>query len=107
MMAAVGPSIGPCCYEVGPEVAAAFRESQAIVAGEILAPGPRGREMLDLWKANRLQLAAAGIPEERIEVAGLCTACDTDRFFSHRAEKGRTGRFAAVIARHENTHRRW
>lgn len=107
MVAAVGPCIGPCCYEVGPEVAAAFRATHAVIADEILAVGKRGREMLDLWEANRLQLVAAGVPEARIEVARTCTSCDTRRFYSHRAERGKTGRFAAVIARHARASRRW
>jgi len=107
MIAAVGPCIGPCCYEVGPEVAAAFRAAHAVVADEILAVGPRGREMLNLGQANRLQLVAAGVPAARIEVARACTSCDTRRFYSHRAERGQTGRFAAVIARHARAPRRW
>jgi YfiH family protein len=107
MIAAIGPCIGPCCYEVGPEVAAAFRASHAVIADEILAVGPRGREMLDLWRANRLQLVAAGVPEAHVEVARACTACETGRFFSHRAESGKTGRFAAVIARNARAPRRW
>ncbi len=57
---------------------------------------PRGgRFHLDLWKANRLQLEDAGVTQ--IEVAGICTACHLDDWFSHRAEKGKTGRFGALI----------
>jgi hypothetical protein len=51
---------------------------------------------LDLWAANRLQLERAGV--KQIEVAGLCTACHLDDWYSHRAEKGKTGRFGALIA---------
>jgi hypothetical protein len=58
--------------------------------------GTRGRTYLDLWAANRVQLRTAGI--EQIEVAGICTACHTEDWFSHRAEKGKTGRFGALIA---------
>jgi polyphenol oxidase len=84
LAAAVGPSIGPCCYEVGPEVAGPF--------------GPdvmRGRK-LDLWAASERALRAAGV--ERIERIDLCTACNPDLFFSHRRDHGVTGR-QGVIAR--------
>jgi YfiH family protein len=90
----VGPSIGPCCYEVGPEVVAAARQAGWPVEG-LFRPGNGARPHLDLWEANRRQFLALGI--EQIEVAGLCTACHTDEFYSHRAENGRTGRFGAVI----------
>jgi copper oxidase (laccase) domain-containing protein len=55
-----------------------------------------GTAYLDLWAANRLDLQRAGV--EQVEVAGICTAAHTDEFFSHRAEKGRTGRFGAVLS---------
>jgi hypothetical protein len=55
-----------------------------------------GSTYLDLWAANRLQLEKSGV--EQIEVAGVCTACHLDDWFSHRAEKGKTGRFGALIA---------
>ena len=56
---------------------------------------PDGSISFDLWEANHQQLTAAGV--KHIEVAGLCTACHRDEFFSHRADRGRTGRFGAVI----------
>jgi copper oxidase (laccase) domain-containing protein len=55
-----------------------------------------GKIHFDLWKANQFLLERAGV--ERIEMAGICTACHTDEWFSHRAEKGRTGRFGALIS---------
>jgi polyphenol oxidase len=82
--AAVGPSIGPCCYEVGPEVAGPF-------GADVM----RGRN-LDLWAASERALRAAGV--ERIERIDLCTACNPDLFFSHRRDRGVTGR-QGVIAR--------
>ena len=95
LVAAVGPAIGPCCYEVGADVAAAMHASQADAAG-LLAPGPRPDAwMLDLWQANARQLLDAGVG--LVEVAGLCTCCRRDVFFSHRGDDGRTGRFAAFI----------
>jgi purine-nucleoside/S-methyl-5'-thioadenosine phosphorylase / adenosine deaminase len=117
---AIGPSIRRCCYQVGAEVRAAF-ESQFSYADELFeevfdanaihvrypllflnqrAPGHGdcGPEIhLDLVKANKRQLQDAGIQEEHINVVEGCTACDTTRFFSHRAELGQTGRMMAVI----------
>ena len=79
--AAIGPGIGPCCYEVGPEVLGVFTE-----LGEGIADG----RMLDLPEVARRLLARAGV--ERIESAGLCTSCEPELFFSHRRDAGRTGR---------------
>ena len=95
-VAAIGPSIGGCCYEVGEEVRAAFAAHDGVLA----ASGERWR--LDLWEANRRQLIAAGVPEARVTVIGECTACSRDeagrrRYFSHRAERGQTGRMLGVI----------
>jgi len=83
--AAIGPGIGPCCYEVGEEVLSAFAD-----LGEGVA---RGR-MLDLPEVARRRLAEAGV--ERVESAGLCTSCEEELFFSHRRDEGRTGRQAGV-----------
>jgi YfiH family protein len=95
LTAAVGPCIGPCCYEVGDDVSEAVRA--AFAAPDELLPRPNGgRAHFDLPEANRRQLLAAGVGE--VELSGLCSACRTDLFFSHRAEKGRTGRFGVVVA---------
>ena len=83
--AAIGPGIGPCCYEVGEEVLSSFSH-----LGEGVASG----RMLDLPVAARRQLAQAGV--ERVESAGLCTSCETELFFSHRRDDGRTGRQAGL-----------
>ena len=90
--AVLGPSIGPCCYEVGPEVAERF-------AGWAESPvqAREGRLYLDLWAANRHLLEAAGVPAANIYTAAMCTRCHSDRFFSYRAAGGHTGRMAAVI----------
>jgi YfiH family protein len=84
--AAVGPGIGPCCYEVGPEVLDAFAP-----LGEEIASGP----MLDLREVARRLLARSGV--ERVEVSELCTSCEPDLFFSHRRDGARTGRQAGVV----------
>jgi polyphenol oxidase len=83
--AAVGPGIGPCCYEVGEEVLRAF-------AG--LGPGVAEGRMLDLAEVALRTLRAAGV--ERIELSGLCTSCNEELFFSHRRDGGTTGRQAGV-----------
>jgi YfiH family protein len=93
LLASIGPSIGPCCYEVSPDLAARFVEElgPAVVRG-----GDRPR--LDLWSANAAVLAAAGVSPGRVEILARCTACERDLFFSHRRDAGRTGRQMAFIA---------
>jgi len=93
VVAGIGPSIGPCCYKVGPEVAAQLQAGFQEGEGWLL-PQASGAIHLDLWAASRQQLEAVGV--RQVEVAGLCTACHTEEFFSHRAEKGRTGRFGVM-----------
>lgn len=92
---AIGPSIGPCCYEVGPDLVAAFGSARDD-ADELFYPSASGRR-LDLWEANRRLLVRAGVPAEQIAGGGQCTACQVDEFFSHRAQNGHAGRIAAVI----------
>jgi YfiH family protein len=117
LVAGIGPSIGPCCYEVGPEVADEFHARQPLVANHVLLAGEvasagefdasvnEDRYRLDLWRANTLQLVTAGVFEANIGVAGICTACNTADFFSHRAEGGCTGRGGALMMLHERTKR--
>ncbi len=88
LTAAIGPGIGPCCYEVGEEVARPFSEA----FGADIARSGR----LDLWTAAERALRGAGC--ESVERFDLCTSCDPDSFFSHRRDGGRTGR-QGVIAR--------
>jgi YfiH family protein len=95
ILAAIGPSIGPDHYEVGQDVIDRLHERFGRQA-ESLVERREGRTYLDLWAANRLQLEQAGV--EQIEVAGLCTACHLEDWFSHRAERGMTGRFGAIMA---------
>jgi hypothetical protein len=97
IIAGVGPGIGPCCYEIGPDVIGLVRQNLPFPG--LLETEGNGSVHFDLWEANRVLLAQAGVGQ--IEVAGLCTACHTDEWFSHRAEHGRTGRFAAVVALEE------
>ncbi|MEK7278787.1 MAG: peptidoglycan editing factor PgeF [Chloroflexota bacterium] len=94
LMVGIGPAIGPDHYEVGPEVIAAARSAFPEADGLLIER--EGKTHFDLWAANEHVLREAGV--EQIEIAGMCTACHTDLFFSHRAEGGQTGRFGAVIA---------
>lgn len=94
LLAGIGPSIGPCCYEVGPAVAAAALASHG---SAVLYPGRLpDHPHLDLWAASRRALLRAGLVEERIELAGVCTRCHVHHYFSHRAEGPSRGLFGAV-----------
>ncbi|HEX5109457.1 MAG TPA: peptidoglycan editing factor PgeF [Vicinamibacterales bacterium] len=106
LVVAIGPSIGACCYEVGPELvdafAAAGHERYLIDRWFIAPPPPRGsRERpplrLDVAGANRDQLILAGVPEGQIHMSGLCTAMHLDVLTSFRAERSNAGRLAAAI----------
>lgn len=95
ILAAIGPSIGPDHYEIGPDVIERVRasfngDSQALLQTHA------GRIHFDLWAANRLTLEQAGVGQ--VEVAELCTACHPVDWYSHRAQHGKTGRFGALIA---------
>jgi YfiH family protein len=82
LAAVIGPSIGPCCYEVGDEVALPFREA---FGDDVVRDGK-----LDLWTSAERALRAAGV--QHVDRFDLCTSCDPERFFSHRRDQGRTGR---------------
>jgi hypothetical protein len=96
LVVAIGPCIGPCCYEVGPEVRDAFLTANPAADGWFAAGAP-GRWLLDLWRANCDQLAAAGVPPGQVHLAGLCTMSDTASFFSYRAEGAAAGRACGAI----------
>jgi YfiH family protein len=101
--AAVGPAARACCYEVGPEVVEAFRARFAD-ADAFFTPTEEGRALLDLPRANREQLDAAGVAAERVHTLPLCTICRPDLFFSYRRDRklhGRTGRLLSVIGRRD------
>ena len=120
VLAVIGPGIQACCYEVGEELREQFqsqfayadelfhevkhsdivREKYPLLFMNMRAPGHGDQCIklhLDLREANRRQLIEAGVPKKQITALENCTACDTAHFFSHRAEKGRTGRMMAVI----------
>ena len=84
LAAALGPAAGACCYEVGPEVHAAFAT----------VPHARRGQNLDLLAVARAQLSGAGVSE--VHALGLCTICTPERFYSHRRDRGVTGRQAGL-----------
>jgi hypothetical protein len=86
LAAAVGPGIGPCCYDVGEEVAAPFRER---FGDDVVREG-----RLDLWTSAERALRAAGV--DRVDRFDRCTACEPETFFSHRRDHGRTGRQGVI-----------
>lgn len=99
ILAGIGPSICRDCYEVGEDVAEAFRSACPKDQWDsILLPGRKeGKFQLDLWEANRIILEAAGILPEHIQTGGLCTCCNPELLFSHRASGGKRGTLAGFI----------
>ncbi len=98
-LAAVGPSIGPCCYEVDKPVIARLDEAFPAGWGSWVRSLRSGKWMLDLWAANEDQLRGAGLRSDRIDNPRLCTGCRTDLFYSYRrGHKGRLVSIAAVAA---------
>ncbi len=95
-LAGVGPSIGPCCYEVDEKVISHFWDGISVPSDLAGAVSP-GKWKLNLWEANRRVLLAAGLKDENILSACICTSCHSDMFFSYRAHKGKTGRMMAII----------
>jgi YfiH family protein len=92
----IGPSIGPECFEVGHEVAQEFKENFENWA-DLNEPFGADKFKIDLWKANKLMLIEAGVPEKNITISGFCTMCNEDLFFSYRRDKGRTGSLSAIM----------
>lgn len=97
IVAGIGPSIGPCCYEVGEEVTHFIQKSFNTTKGYLIMNDRSVKPHFDLWFANHKQLTDLGVKPENIETAGFCTKCRQDMFFSSRAASGITGRFAAGI----------
>lgn len=109
--AGIGPSIGPCCYEVSENVRDLFRGDMQF---EIMPTGEHYRNLvresavftiqsnvglrLDLWATNHNQLLMCGLLPEHIEVSGVCTCCEKELFYSYRGEHGKTGRFPSLLA---------
>lgn len=97
IIAGIGPSNGPCCYEVGEDV---HHEVCKCLDNhkDVIKPADKpGKYYFDQWRANYLQLRNWGIPEENIETAGICSQCHSETFFSARKDEGVTGRTTAGI----------
>jgi hypothetical protein len=102
LVAAIGPSIGPCCYAVGEEVWSEFGKQFKYSTELFIRTNDSADIRLNLWEANRRQLLDAGVPEASVVTMGECTACARNptgsmRYFSHRAERGFAGRMLNVI----------
>jgi YfiH family protein len=95
LQVAIGPSVGPCCYNVWPHVAEQVRA--ALPMQPYVLAERDGQIFFDLWQSNVATLLACGVRRDQIEVSRICTVDHADRFFSHRAGNGVTGRFAAII----------
>lgn len=97
--AAFGPSICKDCYEVSEDVAEAFMREfhKAGQSDKILYAKGDGKYLLDLWKANEIILMEAGILPEKIQVTDICTCCNPDYLFSHRASQGKRGNLGAFL----------
>ena len=96
ILVGIGPAIGACCYQVGAEVADLFK-ADSIDADKILKRDRADKYLLDLQKANKLQLLKLGLKESNIISSNLCTYCKEELFFSYRREEGRTGRMASLL----------
>ena len=95
ILAGIGPSIGPCCYEVGPEVIKEVERNLGEgLIGEISSDG---KGYFDLWGANKRQLTEAGVPDKNIEIAGECTRCKPELFYSYRRQGKNSGRIGTGI----------
>lgn len=100
IQAAIGPSIGACCYEVDHHVADRIRSDVPEAIHALQPARTAGREMLDLKESNRQIMIKSGLLHENILITHFCTGCDTDHFFSFRKEAGQTGRMASWIGWH-------
>lgn len=97
IIAGIGPSIGPCCYEVGPEVITEFEKTMNGTNDIVTNRTDNGKGYLNLRLANKKQLLQAGVLEGNIDMADLCTFCHPDLFYSYRHQGKKSGRFAAGI----------
>ena len=97
VVAAIGPSICQDCYEISEDVAEHFYEEFQGHGEEILIHKGNGKYQLDLWKTNEIVLLEAGILPEHLAVTNICTCCNAEVLFSHRASQGKRGNLAAFL----------
>lgn len=98
IVAAVGPAISVCCYEVDEPCAAHFLALEGLDSSRFVFPKEGGKFMIDLLEANRHILVAAGVPAQSITLSDLCTNCHPDLLWSHRATKGKRGTMSAFLS---------
>lgn len=98
IIAAIGPSIGVCCYEVDDLVYTPLSKIDYLDIEKIITKKENGKYMLNLWETNRQILINAGVKAENIDVTDLCTNCHPDIFHSHRFTGGKRGNLAAIIS---------
>jgi hypothetical protein len=96
LLIGIGPSIGPCCYEVDDYVINFLRDAFNYW-DELVVKVEEGKWKLNLWESNWRQLQDIGVLKENIIISGVCTSCNTDLLYSYRAEDGKTGRMASLI----------
>ena len=97
ILVGIAPSIGSCCYKVGNEVISMVKESFPLYYNDLLSNN-NGETFLDLWQSNKRQLLDVGVKEENIIISDVCTNCNSEMFFSYRADNSKTGRIAAVMS---------
>lgn len=97
VLVSIGPSIGPCCYEVGEDVVEEAKKIFPAELDQILVNKGTSKPHFDLWLANKIQLANKGIREENVIVCNSCTFDHPEHFYSARLTKGKTGRMAAGV----------
>lgn len=98
ILVGIGPSIGPCCFEVGQEVAEEFRQAYSDTVDRVVLPASNPeKQRVDLWEANCISLRRMGVPEKNITMPDLCTACHPDYFYSHRRMGGTRGTQIALL----------
>ena len=96
LVAVVGPSLGQCCFEVDPDVAEEFLSANSAYE-EYVGEKWKEKYHIDLWGITKFQLQESGLAPQNVEISGLCTKCHQDLFFSHRGQKGESGRMVGMI----------
>lgn len=94
MLFGIGPSIGPCCFEVKDDVSSLFIKKY----GEDVRQRDGERQTIDLWLVLAKQLRELGVPAENVTMSELCTFCDSKNFYSYRRDRGKTGAMGSFMA---------
>lgn len=96
ILAGIGPSIGKCCFQVDNPVVELFK-NQISFANDVIFDDVPGKFKIDLWATNQRLLMEAGVPEDNIEITGICTMCHTELFYSHRVMGDARGNMAGIM----------